>query len=141
MCGLYGFFETDFGDPETKQPYKRVTPTRVGDALLPFHCPRCKKVIDFSNPERRSHYHDTRVLDGNKRDNYFCPACGNRFFINKQGQPLSGRVGRDHGAPSTVEELVIGANGVMSIKTKKQSSPLIADYLLDYAHGSDVLGA
>ncbi len=140
VCGLYGYFEEDFGDPDTRSPYARITPSRIGAALLPFHCPRCKQVVDFSTPEQREHYHDTRVLDGKKRDNYFCPSCGNRFFLNMAGQPLNGRVGRDNGTPSIVEELVVGSNGTISIKKTKQATPVLDDYLLDYSHGTDVLG-
>jgi hypothetical protein len=141
VCGLYGFFESDYGCPDTPAPYARVTPSKVASALLPFHCPKCKSTIDFSNPVRREHYHDTRVVDGKQNNNHWCPACGNRFVINNVGQPLSGRIGSDGTANSTVEEIVVGADGFVNVKRRKQSSSRLLDSLKDYVSGTDVLGS
>lgn len=138
IVGLYGMFEENWGDPSSPKPYPRVTPTRVGAALLPFRCPRCETTIDFSDPKRREHYHDTRRLGTGRRDNYFCPSCGMRFLLNDKGKQLEGKVSVDGAAPSTVETITIGADGLLSLRrTESHPAASIHQYLL----GCDVLGS
>ena len=77
-----------------------ITPSRVGNALLPFRCPRCKEIPqDLACPVAREHYKDPRPGGA-----YHCPRCGCRFRINLQGTPLDSTLpaGAEVG-PSRVE--------------------------------------
>lgn len=101
LCCFWGLFEQDFGDPTTESPMRTITPSFVGNSMLPFRCPRCKDVCqDLACPLLRDHYHDQR--EG--RDNHFCPRCGCRFKISMSGMPLPCAIqtGADVG-PSKVE--------------------------------------
>ena len=78
-------FEADFGDPKTESPMRVITPSFVGQSLLPFRCPRCQKVPQaLACPFTREHYKDPRP----GRDNHHCPLCGCRFKINLRGVQL-----------------------------------------------------
>ena len=141
VCGLHGMFEENFGDPATSIPYCRVTPSRIGSSLLPFHCPRCKTAIDFSDAAKRECYHDTRDLDrGAKRDNYWCPNCGLRFLLNLKGRTFDGDL--DDGVASSVVECVtVGHDGMVDLKRSVQGVTTIVGRLLgQYIIGTDVLG-
>lgn len=85
LCGFWGFFEASYGNPDTPKPYATVTPSKVGGALLPFPCPRCGECSQsLACPKLREHFHDTRRGQGH----YFCPKCGERFYLDLQGIPL-----------------------------------------------------
>src|SRR5882724_9650177 len=86
LCGFCDLFESYWGNLNTPVPYCTVTPTFVGNSMLPFRCPSCKEVPqELACPETRERYHDKR--EG--RDNYWCPLCGYRFEINLKGVSLS----------------------------------------------------
>lgn len=138
ICGLHGMFESDFGCSESTTPYPRVTPSRVGAALLPFHCPRCESVVDFTDSKQREHYHDTRVVNGKQHDNYWCPACGQKFFLNRRGQPLKGEVGADGAASSTIEQIQTDVRGLVDIVRRIKCS--LKRSMSDYVSGCDVMG-
>jgi len=141
VCGFWGMFDSDFGDPNTNLPLCRITPTKVGSALLPFRCPRCDSAIDFSDSKRLEHYHDTRLTsNGKKRDNYWCPTCGNRFLINFVGRPLEGKLDSSGVAPSTVECITVGSDGLVNLQRSVQGVTTILGLLGDYIKGCDVLG-
>lgn len=137
VAGFYGFFEADFGDPDSPTPYPRVTPTRICDAVLPFRCPRCKGKIDFTSPERREHYHDTRP----QHDNHHCPACGMRFFLNP-GQPWSGGKLDEKGcAPSTVEYVSRKPSGLLEVRREELGVRKALSSVADlYLLGCDAVG-
>lgn len=80
------YFEAGWGDPSTPKPYVTITPSFVGNSLLPFRCPNCKRPAqELACPKTRKKYHDQR--EG--RDNYYCPECGYRFKIDLAGTPLA----------------------------------------------------
>ncbi len=141
VCGFHGMFEADFGTP-SKGPYPRVTPSKVGAALLPFHCPCCDEVIDFSDPERREQYHDTRDDSGKPRDNYWCPNCGSRFLLNLKGKPFKGTID-EHVAPAEVETIAVGDDGMVNYKRiTKAPTPasIFGSMFTSYIIGTDILG-
>ena len=135
ICGLWGMFEDNFGLSSTPTPYARVTPSRVGDALLPFHCPGCGGVIDFSDAARREAFHDTR----SGHDNYWCPRCGARFEINDAAAAASGAVtiGADGAATSIVEQVDRGRDGLLNVRRRFQAS--LTPTGLAYLRGTDIL--
>ena len=110
----------------------------MGSAILPFHCPSCGAAVDFSDPERREHYHDTREVNGRRRDNYWCPSCQARFLLNPVGQGFTGALGSDGVAPSTVERIAVGADGL--VKFQRQRKKTVSGWFGNYVLGSDVLG-
>jgi hypothetical protein len=99
VVGFHGLFEEDFGDPNTPTPLCSVAPSRVGSALVPFHCPRCDKPVDFSDPSRLECYRDPR--EG--RGNCYCPACGFRFYVKQDGKSLRGKLDECGCGPCKVE--------------------------------------
>jgi hypothetical protein len=130
-------FESDFGHP-SNGPMPRVTPSRLGSAMLPFYCPSCNAAIDFSNPERREHFHDTRIIAGKQRNNHWCPACGNRFVLNMKGQTFDGKL--DNGvAKSIVEQITIGEDGLVDLKRSVMGTTSIFGSFRDYVVGVDAL--
>lgn len=146
VCGFHGMFESDYGDPSSPKPYPRVTPSKVGSALLPFHCPCCDAVIDFSDSERREQFHDTRDDaddSGKPRDNYWCPCCGQRFLLNLKGKPFKGNID-EHVAPAEVETIAVGEDGMVSYKriTKAPRNPttILGRMFKSYVIGTDILG-
>lgn len=96
IIGFWGLFEADYGNPKTPTPYVRVTPSAEGRQLLPFRCPACKESLhEFCHPVSREHYHDTRKISLNerlaiRRNNYWCPVCGFRFYLKLSGMPHTG---------------------------------------------------
>jgi hypothetical protein len=111
-----------------------VTPSRVGALLLPFHCPGCSTTIDFSDPAQRDHYKDPRPL----RSNHHCPRCGARFHLNTDGQALDGKLSKSGAAPSVVETIAIGADGLVKLERRYvHPGSATEEYLL----GCDLLGA
>jgi hypothetical protein len=142
VCGFHGMFERDFGDDTTPKPYARVTPSRVGGALLPFHCPSCEAVVDFSDPARREHHHDSRETASGKNDNYWCPSCSHRFYLNTKGKPFKGTID-EHVAPAEVETIAVGEDGMVNYKriTKAPRNPTtILGHFQNYILGTDILG-
>lgn len=133
VVGFWGLFENDFGSSSTPVPYCTVAPTKIGSALLPFHCPHCRAVVDFSDPRRREMFHDTRrwtswrgLKKGTvKNRHYWCPSCGARFFLDLAGTPLVGPL-----APGTVAPSRVTCGDVAVVQRE------IAD-----PSGTDVLGA
>ena len=137
VCGFYDCFEADYGDPETPKPYARVTPSRVGKALLPFHCPSCGQVVDFTDSERLAAYRDDR---NKARVNYFCPSCGARFYLNEAGREFSGSLDSDGAAPSVVERIVRGPDGVDVVRERQGEATVLGWVRQHYLAGCDVLG-
>lgn len=85
LCGFFGLFEIDYGDPHTLEPYATITPSRVGTALLPFRCPSCREVPQaLACPKSRECFYDRR----RGRGNHWCPLCGCRFFLDLRGTAL-----------------------------------------------------
>jgi hypothetical protein len=83
LLGFADAFDASWGNPATPKPYLRVTPSRLGDALLPFRCPGCGAVLtQFSDPGSRSCYTDPQ------RGHRWCPACGLRILLDVGGMPL-----------------------------------------------------
>jgi len=140
VCGFYGMFETNFGDPETPAPYARVTPSCVAGVLLPFSCPNCKTVLSqFSDPKTREHYHDDR--DG--RDNFWCPTCDVRFNLRLQGMPLPKNAALvDGAAPSLVERFQDSDDSKIITHSELQDNDasVVGRLFRHFISGSDVLG-
>jgi hypothetical protein len=140
VCGFHGLFEGDYGDPSTPTPYPRVTPSKAGSVLLPFHCPECDFVIDFSDRDGREHYHDTRETKRGKRDNYWCPSCGARFLLNLNGKPFEGTLTNGI-APAEVETIAVGEDGMVDYKRYTKAPVTISGRLLrEYVIGTEILG-
>lgn len=86
LCGFWGMFESSYGDPATEEGMPTVTPSFVGNSLLPFRCPSCAEVPqDLACPKTREKYRDTRP----GRSNHWCPLCGARFRLDERGTPLA----------------------------------------------------
>lgn len=139
VCGLHGMFEENFGDSNSPAPYVRVTPMRLGSALLPFHCPRCERVIDFTDPAVRDAHCDTRSA----RKNHWCPHCGLRFLLNECGRvPLTDCVvGDDGAAGSVVERVLRGSDGLVDLRRmEKMARPRAGLLGRWWLLGTDVLG-
>ena len=136
VCGLYGAFEADYGNPESAS-MPRVTPSRAGDALLPFRCPDCDDKVDFSDPKRREQYHDARVVEGRKRDNYWCPSCGARFRLNGRGCELDGKPDDEGVAPAIVERVKMGGDGLVDYSRTISGRQSIFGRFRDYLRGID----
>jgi hypothetical protein len=104
LIGFSELFDRAYGNPKTKLntdgSYPRVTPSRIGYALLPFACPHCGEVRNEAvDPKRRANYRD------DERGFYWCPSCGWRYILNTKGHPLEDSlpVGATH-APALVEQ-------------------------------------
>jgi len=99
LVGFSELFDEAHGRSNTPRPYPKVTPSKIGDVLLPFSCPHCHQV--------RSAVVDRRTRLGYRdadRDFSWCPACRGRYVINPEGTPLvkalpAGAIG----APALVE--------------------------------------
>jgi hypothetical protein len=83
LLGFADAFDGAYGDPETPRPYPRVTPARVGGALLPFPCPHCGAVRSEAVDARRRLWY----LD-EERGHSWCPRCRGRYILNTEGAPL-----------------------------------------------------
>lgn len=113
VVGFVGLFEARYGDPDTPRPYCRVTPSRVGSAILPFRCPRCRAAIDFTDPAVRDAHRDARDPG---RVNHFCPRCGLRFYLHEGGAAPPSCVDDGGAAPAIVERVVRCPDGGTDIR-------------------------
>jgi hypothetical protein len=99
--------------------------------------------VDFSDSERREAYHDTRVVDGKRRENYWCPTCGGRFKINLKGKKFLGKITGD-AAPSEVETIAVGEDGMVNYRRLTRdtvsSTTVLGNMFRSYIIGSDILG-
>lgn len=99
LVGFGEIFDRSFGNPKTEKPYPKVTPSKIGDVLLPFLCPHCGSVRSaVIDKKTRLGYWDK------ERDFSWCPACQGRYVINPDGAPLEEPLepGATH-APALVE--------------------------------------
>ncbi len=120
LIGFGQVFDQSYGDPRTKLPYPRVTPSCIGAVLLPYPCPHCKAVrSQVIDPKTRLGYYDA------ERKFSWCPSCRGRYVVNPKGTPLTKSLppGVDH-APALVERG--GKSEVIGLLT---------------GHGLDSLGA
>lgn len=91
LLGFAEAFEGAYGDPQTPVPYVRLAPLRMGDALLPFPCPRCASPV---GPTAWAECAD-------RRGGYsWCPACLWRFKLDRRGTPVLDRRGAEVAAVS-----------------------------------------
>lgn len=82
LLGFAELFDEAYGR-STAAPMPTVTPSRVGDVLLPFACPHCGVVKpEPVDKKKHDHYADKG------RGFSFCPACRGRYVINFKGMPL-----------------------------------------------------
>lgn len=106
LIGFYTAFDESKGASGTPWPYPIVTPSAVGPALLPFHCPHCGAVCDeLVDPKTRMFY-----FDKNRKFSW-CPKadCRGRFFVDRTGMPLAEPLPAGaSAAPSMVERFVEG---------------------------------
>ena len=119
LCCFFGTFESDFGNETTDALHITITPSFIGNSLLPFRCPHCAGVPQaLACPKTRKKYKDTRP----GRSNYFCPLCGCRFKLNLQGTPLPSDIKAGAKvAPSKIEQ---------EGRTYWQDKPGIVDHVL-----------
>lgn len=86
LCGFHGIFEDDFGAAETESDMPTITPSAVGNSMLPFRCPTCREIPQaLACPKTREHYRDRR--EGRERV-YWCPLCRSRFRLDNNSVPL-----------------------------------------------------
>ena len=135
VCGFWGLFDADYGDPSTPRPYPRVTPSALGGVTLPFRCPHCKRIrADFADGAEREKYHDARDGHGN----YWCPDCGGRFDLALPGAPLAAALPAGSVvAPSRVERA-----GRLEVQDAPGAWAFVRRLLNPQAHrlGVDALG-
>lgn len=97
LIGFNTLFDRSFGDPKSK--IVKVTPSAIGDVLLPFACPHCNEVRSavIDKKTRLGYYDEERKFS-------WCPACRGRYVINGKGTDLIGAIepGATH-APALVE--------------------------------------
>lgn len=87
LLGFAEIFDGAWGDPRTDRPYVHVTPSRIGEVLLPFSCPHCAEVrSEAVDPRRRGRYADK------ERGFSFCPACLGRYVLHAVGMVLMGEL-------------------------------------------------
>ena len=85
LVGFNSLFDAAYGSTKGSKPHPRVTPSRVGAALLPFPCPHCGEVRPVVVDRKRyAGYRDP------VRGHSWCPACRGRYEINFDGAPLVG---------------------------------------------------
>lgn len=83
LLGFALIFDEAYGKPSLLS-YPRVTPSRIGDILLPFPCVHCGAVrSETINPKKRDGYRDKY------RGFSFCPSCQGRYILNLAGTPLT----------------------------------------------------
>jgi len=97
LLGFAEIFDEAWGKPAPNPP--RVTPSKVGEVLLPFPCPHCSAARpEPVDPRRRSLYEDPG------RGFSFCPVCLGRYVVDRAGVPLLGELPRGAtSAPARVE--------------------------------------
>jgi hypothetical protein len=100
LIGFAEFFDRAYGDPKTPKKngdYPIVTPSKLGDTLLPFMCIYCE-VVQSVCPKQLANYTDDR------RGFSWCPSCRGRYILDRQGQPLEDDIpaGVDY-APAAVK--------------------------------------
>jgi hypothetical protein len=85
LIGFAEFFDRSYGDPKTPKAtdgnYPTVTPSKLGDTLLPFMCIYCE-VVQSVDPKQVANYTD------DQRKFSWCPSCRGRYVLDKDGQPL-----------------------------------------------------
>ena len=84
LVGFGRLFDAAWGNPKTPGPYPKVTPSRVGDTLLPFQCPHCGKVRSVVVGKKKMRYFDP------VRGFSWCPGCKGRYIVNYRGMELIG---------------------------------------------------
>jgi hypothetical protein len=121
LVGFAQIFDSTYGDANTPWPYLVVTPSAVGSAILPFHCPHCGTVCDeLVDPNKREHYYDKL----RKFSWCPCPDCRGRFFVDRKGTPLATALPAGATvAPSKVERKGGGANGIDVVTSVDVKSP------------------
>lgn len=103
LVGFAELFDRAYGNPDTIRnkdgSYIKVTPARIGFALLPFACPHCGAV----RPEAVDMKRGRRYCD-EERGFCWCPACQGRYILNTEGRPLDSELpaGATH-APALIE--------------------------------------
>ena len=83
LLGFAEAFDEAYGRPG---PTPRVTPSRVGEKLLPFACPHCAAPVGHNVVM-------LGYLDPN-RGHRWCPSCRGRFTLASAGTPLVGALAR-----------------------------------------------
>jgi len=83
LLGFADAFDEAYGRSDTPKPYPKVTPSKVGNTLLPFPCPHCDVVCPVMITQRRAAYCDA------KREHCWCPNCRKRYILDVTGQSLS----------------------------------------------------
>lgn len=141
IIGFWSLFSNDYGDENVVHVTHRITPSRAGNTLLPFHCPRCEKVLDFSNIKEREEHRDDRLGQGN----YFCPYCGFKFYLNLSGSEVSKGIDKGGAFPSIVESLGKTKDGLVEIRRqvggKRKLFDVVGELWSGYLVGCDILGA
>ena len=85
LLGFGEIFDRSYGRHDTPRPYPKVTPSCMGEVLLPFPCPHCNAVRSaVVDRKTRLGYYDKN------REFSWCPACRGRYVINPTGTPLVG---------------------------------------------------
>jgi hypothetical protein len=98
------FFEESRGSARTAKPYPKVSPSRIGGALLPWACPHCSEVKPaMADARKRIGYTDE------SRGFSWCPACRGRYIVNERGTALVGALP----AGATVAPALVERNGVV----------------------------
>jgi hypothetical protein len=85
LVGFAEFFDRSYGNPKTPKVnggYPIVTPSKIGQTLLPFVCIYCDKVQSV-DPKQVTDYTD------NQRGFSWCPSCRGRYVLDTNGQPLT----------------------------------------------------
>lgn len=136
VSGFHEAFEAGYGDPRSPTPYPIVTPSRIAGAMLPFPCPRCGGVVDFSDGTARERYRDGRP----GRGNHFCPHCGARFYLALDGTDVPNVLGADGTAPALVEFVAGGTRGG-ALQRRVIGGKRGATFADFYLAGTAVLGA
>jgi pyruvate/2-oxoacid:ferredoxin oxidoreductase beta subunit len=78
------------------------------------------------------------VVDGQQRNNHWCPACGARFILNLKGQAFTGAANGI--APATVECVTVGADGFTNIVRKTHGAVTVLGRLFEqWIAGTDVI--
>lgn len=86
LCGFFAHFESAYGRADTETDMPTVTPSRVGNSLLPWRCPSCGAPMqELACPHTRKMYCDTRP---GREGICWCPRCNARFRLDERGVDL-----------------------------------------------------